>query len=1129
MNYKKELYHPRTDALSLISSLKTLGYKKFLVEIKKVKSHPVVKSYVEGNLFPKELSKLNTTGKKYISKNIGGELGWLVYSIKKYHKKINNFLVLKNQFEKQILLSSFDGAVLTIDRIEKEICYSFWSVENKFSLLERKYGTERNWEFLNELNEKTGGDNLSLFYLELFSKKAEKKLSFARYKRSLNYDLSNLDRDLQEYLYYKFGYFFNDKYTHFDYFLLREGAFSLVDRYELTINILCELISDKEHLEYNTSIEVLKDLNKVIKDSRITRMLEYSGVFDISEENIPKEIISYFEDYSKGNYKSCFKLFPNLVEKYPNCIEIYEPFIKSIIELDEVLPEIEVSKEINGVIKNLYSIYTFNDDFDFSLENLQKKIITFSSLPFYKQLLGLVSFYTLIKTSSKAIPNQIFFNSIFSNPLLYILNSDRATTNSSDSLMFKINFSIASSSSDFISFSSSLVPEKKNQLYEIRRLFYNKEFSKCLTEIKSYSQRTDLKPFDLNEIFNHTYNCHIEKKEFDFAVKILSNQLMQRKNFCSKINLDFLLNEIVESDFKGVSGSFELVLFCHYANASSYLQFVALDELFISLNVEYPHQLLDYIDDVNRRKIVYILEEVCNVDVLGNFLVYETRTEVVKERENILVDLIEMIPEKQGDFISEIAKLKNSEIVKNVIKEVNDGRIYINIKSLDQSQKGDFENSYQRLLSLLEYTKSNALYFADVNGKIEKLYLDFSSQEELRKDAAFLACKSFVNEITNNFLYSKEYGLDGCLSTRIRHGSLENNIRGTIERFGIISKKTNDKYQEVDFWIANGSHLTESINSQIQNHLIEFSKQIDDLIRDLLSEKVQIYSFKSLDKEDALFNYYFQDDYHWLLYNDLKEADYDYEAFVSYIFDILKIYTNKILKGSRDYFKTTVKDTLIYFLEELTGKINETLGHHSYPQLLNNIKSAITQIQNEIDDNISEWFKLSEDTFQNLLGFTSIVNTSVSLTSNNINEFKPTVICDNDIGVYGYLHYIFIFRILFDNIIKHSKLAPSEIDTTVNANYDEESNMMRISVKNKLNDCIDINDLEKQMELVEQNWSTKSPRQEVINTEGGSGFEKIKRILTYDVNSSNHSFNSKIEDKYLEIFINIPMTILKPK
>ncbi|MBV7268949.1 hypothetical protein [Winogradskyella luteola] len=1121
MNYKSQLYHPRTDKANVLSHIKTHGYEFFMKEIKKLKAHPSIRLIVEGNVLPKDFSSIGKNRLIYYSENFGGELAWIVWSIKKYHNALNKYLSYKTLLENEILLSNYEDALDILEQIENNICFSYWSTECKFSLNELYGGTEKNWELLNELSEKADENSLILFHLQLFSKKAEGKLSFNRYKRILNYDLANLSAGLKEYLYFKFGYFFIQEYSHLEYFLLTEANSSIIDRYELVINLLTDIVSDKDHKDYQLSVQVINELSEVIVDKRLDRLKEFCSQ-KLIEENADNQVLRFLENYTKGDYNLCIKEFPKIVEEYPSHIELFEPYIKSLIEEDRAFEKTGVSKEIDDILLNLYSLYSFDDEFDFAFENLAKKTITFSGLNSYRQLLGLISSLILIKSKNNKISDLIFVNSNFSNPILFLFNRDMAINHEYDfnSLPYKVNYLKGKGEFNSSMF-SGILPDKKSFLYQIRSTFLSSNAEQSLSLIDEFLERSDLKIIDESDIFNIKFYCYLIKEEINQAITLLSNQYLINKNLCAKVDTIELLN-LVDERIDEIPGSFESVIFSHFANSSSYFQFVNLDELFIEINVEYPHQLLDKIDSNNRNKIIYILEKVCNVDVLGNFLIFESRDEVVKERESILMSLLEIMPNKEEEYIDEIAKLKRLEIVKSVIKEVNDGRIYININSLDQSHKNVFQNNFDRLQSLIDYTASHDLWIIDINDKIQKLYQDIPNAEDLKKDAAYLTCKSFVNELINNFLYSEEYGLDGCLSTRIRHGALENIIRSVFERNGLIAKKTGEDYQDIEYWILDGNHINDNLHTQIQNHFKVFSKKTDDLIKFLVKEVVQIYSIKTTDKQDAIFNYYFSDDIHWIIYKDLKEVlNANYSDFINTIFDILKTHTNKILEKTRGYFKVDVKNKLISYLEELNSSINNTLLDEAYPKLTNNIKTATTEIQNVIDGNISEWFKLSEDSYQNVLDFESIINTSISLTNNNNIDFDPKIECEQDVGVYGYLHFIFIFRILFDNIIKHSKLAPSEVDASVIIDFDDAESVLKIVVKSKLNTSLNKNALNEKFKLIKEGWTAKKANQSVINKEGGSGYGKIKRILKYDLNSDDNEFDYLIEEDYLTVMIHI--------
>ncbi|MEZ4809034.1 MAG: GHKL domain-containing protein [Allomuricauda sp.] len=1123
MNLKKELYHPKSNKARVLCSIKSKGYHDFLKNLSKLKSHPSVKAYVEGNLFPKSYNKLSGKNNLYITDNLGGELGWMVYSILNNAKSINYFIEHKRKFEREVLLGRFENASGILDIIEKDISLSYWCLECRFAIYEYSNGTEANWKFLNKIVSESQEDPITSFYAEWYSKKAESKITYNRYARSLSYDTTNLEQGIKEYLFFKFGFFQLDGYSEYISFLIRESTYSLIDRYETLIKILFDFISQYGTDNFNLATCVLKDLNGLIFDERIDRIKEIA-FGELNNTNINEEISIYLESYTKGNYKFCKEKFVEIIEQHPEYIELYEPYIKSCIELNDYTNDNDLPREIKETIKNLIEIYSHSDGFENASENILKKITVFQNLSAYNQLLGLVSFSKLIPNQFRLIENLIFLNSKFSNPLWYSLKPKNQELNYSGEklLFYEVNKDISQGTFEVEKY-LNLIPNKKSALYEIRSSIYGEFFDKCLYQINEFKTKFDLTVLEEFELFNLEYSCLLEKKSFSEAVVLLGRMLQNSKSICSLIDIDAFYKHLVDSDLDGIKGSIELVILFDNANASSYFKFVALDELFMDLNIDYPHQLFEKINQENERSIVYILENVCTVNVLGNFLVYNSREEVIIEREKILLRLVELRPENEDEYVSEIARLQRLEKIKNVIREVNDGRIYINVQSLDKAQKQNYRNSFDRLLVLSDFAEEFNLLVLDSSGQIEKFYHEINDLEDLRKNAAFTSCKSLLNEFINNFLYSEEYGLDGCLSTRIRHGALENIIRGAFESHGLIAKKIDDDYIDIKQWQNEGNHLDEQTHLSIQKTLKSFSNKIDNLIKFLINDKVQIYSIKSKEKPTALFNYYFPDKVHAVLYSDIRNGHIStYEALVNNVFDLLKAHTSSLLEDARKFFKTEVKNILDLYLDELNTEVLSILESESFPQLTNAIKTANTRIQNEIEENVSEWFKFSEDSYQNLLDFESIINTSLSLTNNP--KFQPKIVCDSELGVYGYLHFVFIFRILFDNIIKHSGLLPENVDTNIEVKLNESEKSLIIKIENKIAKNVDIENLNKTFLKVRNQWSTKLPDQSLINREGGSGLEKIKRILIYDLGSEKTTFNFNLKKNRLEVIIGIPFS-----
>lgn len=106
-----------------------------------------------GNPLPKsyeDLGKLNDI--PFLGKDIDAELNSCLIGIRKYKYEINLFLTYKEIYEKALIIGDYKEAENYISKIEKEICFSLWTLENRFVLKELSGNASENKELLSEFN-----------------------------------------------------------------------------------------------------------------------------------------------------------------------------------------------------------------------------------------------------------------------------------------------------------------------------------------------------------------------------------------------------------------------------------------------------------------------------------------------------------------------------------------------------------------------------------------------------------------------------------------------------------------------------------------------------------------------------------------------------------------------------------------------------------------------------------------------------------------------------------------------------------------------------------------------------------------------------------------------------------------
>src|SRR5690606_23350511 len=119
------------------------------------------------------------------------EFRWLTYILENYIVEINNFIELKNEYEKKLIIGDLDGAHETIVKIENNFGISLWSIENTILLIDLAKGSEANWSalstYLSEIN-----NSIYDFNINAGSKRVESSLSYESFLNQFQNDIDNI-------------------------------------------------------------------------------------------------------------------------------------------------------------------------------------------------------------------------------------------------------------------------------------------------------------------------------------------------------------------------------------------------------------------------------------------------------------------------------------------------------------------------------------------------------------------------------------------------------------------------------------------------------------------------------------------------------------------------------------------------------------------------------------------------------------------------------------------------------------------------------------------------------------------------------------------------------------------------
>ena len=160
------------------------------------------------------------------------------------------------------------------------------------------------------------------------------------------------------------------------------------------------------------------------------------------------------------------------------------------------------------------------------------------------------------------------------------------------------------------------------------------------------------------------------------------------------------------------------------------------------------------------------------------------------------------------------------------MKKLDDSKIYVNQDDILKYELKNITDLYDRFHKLVANTTGKVYFLVDT--------IDWSNDEMLTNAASYSdnavaeVSTQFFSVIRRAFLKSR-FGLGTYLSTRIRHGVFEGELRSCLERLNLVYKTAGIQYVPTVYW-KHEFHLDENISRQLNDSIILFSRSIDALI-----------------------------------------------------------------------------------------------------------------------------------------------------------------------------------------------------------------------------------------------------------------------------------------------------------
>ncbi len=1110
------------------------------------KLNSVKKKKLSSNLFRAKYSEISglPNYRDSSKETIVHQLFYCCTVIDSYSGELNEYLKYKHQFELGILQSDFALCQNCLEKIEKCVSVSIWSLQNELLLSQMTDGLEGNKKKLKSL-QNCGLDTNTDILLGLYSFCLEDKVTTDGFEYALNEK------------FVKWGEKYLEICSYFEFILDRSNfnsieqipsilkiscSNSIIDLYEDTLITLILFFSKYQDDLINRKIKnLIQKISTKLNDDRWCLLANYLNPENIHSTQIHKSTILPFLDlYSKDNYAEILSLGKKLINKFPVYLDFYDIYCKAIISsnlsTEEVNGYLKITKNkslINEIAIDYYNTLSKTDKTSSALLRMQKRAKILSTLPFSEQLYTFCSQHSVVKNKKilAYIKNKGLINSFGGTPKFANIYNKKELKKLFIS-GFKKKYGDEHSLKPYEFFDSNICLEKKltdrEKIYLSKIYFMDGEYSKVINLLEK-SIELDFVCFYKERIIKLLLQSYQGVNECENQLNLLAKIIVENKHLLHTVDIQGFFIRMKDKSIHDFDLALDRAILVDYYlrnspegkvdNTDRYNAYSSFLEL---LEIEIPSELFSNKSEMEKfdlNRLMYFFRFICSFETLEDDWHFNNNIEREKERIKICDYLIYIDSQNLKFYQAEILEISRNAEIRKFLRKIDRSRIFVETKRIIDTLNENFKEKCDRLLSLINLPQELRQVKEFVEGdNTQENKIDYH-------DVGYQIFQYLFLELVELFILHDEYGLDSFLSGRIRHGVLDTEIRSVFEMNNLVTKSEDGQYVRNDFWLTEESEL------DLLNTFNELSKTVDEKLAFVIQKWIQVstkndvkiikpkegmYIFYS---DKKVFDFSFHRDELEKFYKELEEIQdiQNVTEFCEFVFEFLWARAKICLKNMRELIKNKLENEFLYSIEIFEKKAlkHETIDKE---RLITKIHNCRGQLNRKLEE-VSNWFRLSKIlTYEDYM-LENLLNSCVSIFNNrNAMKFLTSNIDCNENRFYHartFLPLIEILLIKLGNVVKH---AQSKIDTTIiNAQID--NGILTISIQNELSE----EDLHRKdlKDGIENALKTYDPS--AIRREGRSGFHKINNIIRNHFDPDETLFHCRIkQDRFFYSKIEIP-------
>jgi hypothetical protein len=916
---------------------------------------------------------------------------------------------------------------------------------------------------------------------------------------------------------------------------------TLIDRYELFVRLVPIAAGDK-HDEGPRLCRAAARVGELCSDPYLEYIAEVTDDRRaLSPDGYGMRLISAWDAYMSAKYNESLRIAADVLVVQPDILAAHELLVKSAMYLGKT-EGLNGTKPLALLWQNLCNVLSKNAHSEDSLDYLQRFGRRYRIPPLTQALRALHASHSSYMSdnrwqsrSSYALAAHGPRNFEYGHPI----DLNKSYLNR---LVSSVPQSTAVRFFDALSKGVAAMDVSEcDEIPEIRRLFFGGlaaarrgrptetlDYLARFLSLQKSDSLNPLSPFAIEEARRALVETYRIKGDIINLQREVVNTFLDRPQSVRRLPIRQIYEACLANKNEACL-QIEFPIIAYLASDDPHEIYLELRRFMRAVGVTKPSELSDERFAYDTRILATLFLRVCTPEVIDSVDVLDTVEKVEAERLLLLRWVSKEVTAFGRIAETEVLRLTQHAQLREALERIEGARVVVNVTALREAEQERFSDAYFRFVAQRDLitTHTDELVSAitaltQSGGGVIVIPTDALASQ---RQTAFKAFAAAFRKIRDAFLSSPHFGIEACLSGRIRHGVVIQHIRRPfVEKRLAVSRDSSERLEIENFWRQRLYLNQDRPIRQVMEILFKMTAEVNAIAEEV--KGTWLHSKTETRNPKGMFDYSFTDEQLENILSTQVQDTASLDTFLDRIFDVLLERTRSGMLTVKQRIDSELRDRLRAAVDEAISKVPDSLESPSLLSLRNDLVASRQETERTCAQ-MALWFQEADATLMGDANFDLVARTAVGMVERLNPHFrgKHNVQVSSPLRIRGryFTGLVHIVFFMLDNAIRHSNVPRETFESKISVH--SENLQAAITVQSRMSSPeAAVSACRKIAETVAELGAALDPAK--VIKEGGSGFAKMIAAVRYEFKQMDPGIIATTSESKLFVSVSLDMANL---